>query len=179
MEDVYTKEDKITTTTKFYTMVTTGSKLSILSITTRTSQLGQHPYILQTYDIHSDPTTKDRTFFQWHVTFQQIHHEKPLILHRERLAHQDSQDQRHKEHQEKSQPAYWNTDPSTENIGTCHLHTRCHQVCHASQQITHQCSQRSGWQDTQWCHHIFQNHQFNIYPHKLSAHTPSHLLHSG
>ena len=40
MEDVYKTESKITTTTKFPTTETIGSKLSMLSITGRVSKLG-------------------------------------------------------------------------------------------------------------------------------------------
>ena len=107
MEDIYPTERKITTTTKFSTMETTSSKLSTLSITGRISKFGQHLYILQTTDPHSDPTTEERTFFQWHVTFQQMCKEKPLTLLKgyPQLAHWNSHDQRCKGHQEKSQPA--------------------------------------------------------------------------
>ena len=131
MEDVYTTEDKITTTTKFSTMETPGSKLSTLSITSRISQLGQHLYILYTSHTQNNPTTEEKILLQWHVTFKKMHQEKPLTLLRgcSQLAHWNSHDQRHKEHQDKSQPAYQNTDPSTGNIGTCHLHTKCHQIC--------------------------------------------------
>ena len=59
------------------------------------------------------------------------------------LAHQNSHNQRCKGHQEKSQPAYQNRDQSTGNIGTCHLNTKHHQVCHAHQQTTHQHSHGS------------------------------------
>ena len=47
---------------------------------------------------------------------------------------------RDERHQEKSQPADQNTDPTTGNIGTCHLDTKCHQICQASQQTTYHCS---------------------------------------
>ena len=46
MEDVYTTEGKITTTTKFPITETTGSKPSNLSTTSRGSKPGQHLYIL-------------------------------------------------------------------------------------------------------------------------------------
>ena len=42
MEDVYTTEGKITTTTKLSTTETNGSKLSALSITSRIGKLLQH-----------------------------------------------------------------------------------------------------------------------------------------
>ena len=108
VQDVYPTESKITTTTKFSTMETTSSKLSTLSITGRISELGQYLYILQTTHLHSNLTTEERTFFQWHVTLQQIHQEKPLTLLRgcPQLAHWNSHDQRCKGHQAKSQPAY-------------------------------------------------------------------------
>ena len=85
-------------------------------------------------------TTEERTFFQWHVTFRQMHQEKPLTLLRgcSPLAHWDSHNQRCKRYQEKSQPAHQNTNPPTRNIGTCHLNIKHHQMCHTSQQITHQ-----------------------------------------
>ena len=181
VEDVYTRESKITTTAKFSTVEVTSSKLSTLSITGRISEVGQDLYFLKLAHPHSNPTFEERTFFQWHVTFQQMHQEKPLTLIREcpQLAHQNSHDQRCKGHQEKSQPVHQNTDPTIVNIGTCHLNTKCHQICYTSQQTTHQCSHGSGWEDTQWHHHTFQHHNFNIYTHKLPADTPSCLLHSG
>ena len=171
MEDVYPTESKITTATKFSGNETTSSKLSTLSIIGRVSKLGQHLYILQTPHPDSNPTTEDRTFFQCHVTFQQMHKEKPLTFPRgcPQLAHWNSHKQRCKGHQEKSQPANWNTDPTTGNIGPCHLHTKCHQVCSASQQTTYQYSHGSSWKDTQWHHHTLQHHKFNIYHHKLST----------
>ena len=137
VEDVYPTESKIETTAKFSTMETTSSRLSTLSITDRLSILGQHLYISQITHLHSDPTIEERTFFQWHVTFQQMHQEKPLTLLRgcPQLAHLNSYDQRCKGHQEKSQPAYQNTDPRTGNIDTCHLNTKHHQICHTRQHI--------------------------------------------
>ena len=68
MEDVCTTEGKITTTTEFSTKETTSSKLSTLNITSRIGKLQQHLYILQTSHTHSNPTTEERTFLQWHVT---------------------------------------------------------------------------------------------------------------
>ena len=62
MEDVYTTEGKITTTTKFHTTETTSSKLSNLSIAGMNYQNGQYLYILQTSHTHSDPITEERTF---------------------------------------------------------------------------------------------------------------------
>ena len=108
MEDGYPVESKITTTAKFSTMETTSSKLSTLSIMGRICKLGQHLWILQTAHPHSDATTEERTFLQWHVIFQQMHKENPLTLFRghPKLDHQNSHDQRCKGHQEKSQPAY-------------------------------------------------------------------------
>ena len=79
MEDIYTTEGKITTT-KFSTMETNGSKLPTLSIAGRTSEFGQHLYIIQTTYTHSNTTTKERTFFQWYVTPQQMHQEEPLTF---------------------------------------------------------------------------------------------------
>ena len=151
MEDVYPTESKITTTAEFSIMEATGSKLSTLSITGRISKLEQHLYILQTAHPHSDPTTEERTFFQWHVTFQEMHQEKPLTVLRgcPQLAYQNSHDQQYKGHQEKSQPVYQNTDPTTGNTGTCHLNTKCNHICHTSQQTTHQCSHGSNGEDTQ------------------------------
>ena len=146
--DVYPTESKITTTTKFSTMENTTSKVSALSITGRISKLGQHLYILQTTHPHSDPITEERTFFQWHTTFQQMHQEKPLTLLRghPQLVCWDSHNQRCKGHQEKSQPAYWNTDPTRGNIGICHPNNKYHQICHASQHntSTQSCYQLTG-----------------------------------
>ena len=70
-------------------------------------------------------------------------------------------------------------NPTTGYFSICHLDIKCHQIYHASQQTIHQCSHGSSSEDTQWCHHTFQHHQFNIYLHKLSGNTPSYLLHSG
>ena len=80
MEDAYTTEGKITATTKFSTMETTNSKLPTLSITGRIGELGQYLYIIQTTYTHSDTTTKETAFFQWYVTFKQMHHERPLTF---------------------------------------------------------------------------------------------------
>ena len=46
MENVYTTESKIATTTTFPTTEISGSKLSTLSITGRVNKFGQHLYIL-------------------------------------------------------------------------------------------------------------------------------------
>ena len=64
MEDVYTTDGKITTTSKFSTTETTISKLSTFSITSRISKLGQHLYIIQTTHTHRYLTTEERTFLQ-------------------------------------------------------------------------------------------------------------------
>ena len=80
MEDVYTTEGKITTTTIFPTMETTSSKLPSVRITGRIGQLGQHVYIIQTTYTHSDSTTTKGTFSQWHVIFTQMHQENPLTI---------------------------------------------------------------------------------------------------
>ena len=55
---------------------------------------GQHLHLVQTFHTHSDATTKERTFFQWHVTSKQMHQEKPLTFLRghPQLAHQNSHD---------------------------------------------------------------------------------------
>ena len=146
MEDVYLTGSKITPTTKFSTVEATSSKLSTLSITSRISKFGQHLYILQTSHTHSNLPTEERTFLQWHVTFKQMHQEKPLTLPRgcPQLVHWSSKNQRCKGHQEKSQPAYQNSDPTSGHISTCHLHTKHHQICHASKQTTHKHSHGSG-----------------------------------
>ena len=96
MEDVYTTEGEITSTTKFSTADTTSSKLPILSITGRIGKHGQHLYIIQTTYTHSDTTTEDRTFFQWHITFRQMHQEKPLTPLRghSQVTHLDSYNER-------------------------------------------------------------------------------------
>ena len=91
----------------------------------------------------------------------------------------EQNDQRYKGHKEESQPAHWNTNPTTGYFSTCHLDNKHHQIGHAKQQTTHHCSHGSSSKDTQQCHHTFQHHQINIYTHKLSADTPSHPLHSG
>ena len=70
MENIYTAEGKITATTKFSTMEITSSKLPTLSIIDRIDECGQHLYIIQTTYTHSNTTTEERTFFQWHVTFR-------------------------------------------------------------------------------------------------------------
>ena len=44
---------------------------------------------------------------------------------------------------------------------------------------TYQCGHGSSSEDTLQCHHTFQHHHVNIYPHKLSADTPSCSLHFG
>ena len=114
MEDVHTTEGKITSTAEFSTTKATSSKLSTLSITGRITKFGQHLYILQTTHIHSDSTTEERTFLQWHVTFRKMHQEKPLTLLRGclQLGHRNSQDQRCRRHQEKRPPAHQNTNPT-------------------------------------------------------------------
>ena len=96
VEDVYPTESRTTTMAKFSITETNSSKLSTLSITGRINKHGQHLYILQTTHPHSDPTTEDRTFFQWNVTLQQIHQEMPLTLLKgcPQLAHQYSHNQR-------------------------------------------------------------------------------------
>ena len=145
MEDAYTTEGKITAATNFSTMEANSSKLAILNITGRIGKLGQHLYIIKTGYTRSDTTTEEKTFLQYHVTFRQMHQEKPLTLLRgcSQLAHQDSHNQRCKRYQDKSQPAHQNTNPPTGNIGTHHLDIECHQICHASQQTTHQHSDTS------------------------------------
>ena len=157
MEDAHTTEGKITATSKFPTTETTSSKLPTVCITGRISKLGQHLHILQTTHLHSDPTIKGRTFFQWHVTLQQKHQEKHCTLLREssQLAHQKCHNQGCKGHQEKSQPVHLNTKQSTGNIGTFHLNIKHHQICNTSQQTTYQCSDVSSSEDTQLCHHTF------------------------
>ena len=80
MYDVYTTENKIPATTKVSTMETTSFKLPTVSITGRIGKFGQHLYIIQTTYIHSDSITKERTFFQWHVTSKLTHQKKPLTF---------------------------------------------------------------------------------------------------
>ena len=96
MEDVYTTEGKITTTTEFSTTETNSSKLPTLSITGRIGKLGQHLYIIQTTYTQNNPTPEKRTFYQWYVTIQQMHQEKPLTLLRgcPQMAQKNSNDQR-------------------------------------------------------------------------------------
>ena len=110
-----------------------------------------------------------------------MHQEKSLTLLRvgPQLAHHNSNDQRHQGYQDKSQPMHWNTNSTTGYFTTCHLHTKPHQICHAHQQTTHQHDHGSSWEDTQWCHYTLPHHQLDIYLDKLSADTPSYLLHSG
>ena len=100
MEDVYTTEGKITATTKLSTTETTSSQLPTLSITGRISKLGQHLYILQTSNMHSDSIATKRTLLQWHVTHELAHQEKPLTILRRcpQLAHQNSHCQRCMKH---------------------------------------------------------------------------------
>ena len=86
MENVYTTEGNITATTKFSTTETTSSRLHTISIASRISKLGQHLHLLQTSYTHSNPTTKERTFFQWHVTSAQMYQEEPLTLLRDALS---------------------------------------------------------------------------------------------
>ena len=95
MEDVHAPEGKITTPTRFPTTETLGSTIFTLSITGRISKLGQHLYILQTSHMHSDSITTKRNLFQWHVTFEPAHQEKPLTILRRcpQLAHQNSHHQ--------------------------------------------------------------------------------------
>ena len=107
------------------------------------------------------------------------HAKRSLPREHPQLDHGSSHDQRYKDHQEKSHQANQNTGPTTRNIDTCHFNTKCHQICHTSQQTTHQHSHGSSWEDTQWCHYTLQYHKFNIHPHKLSTDSLSHLLHSG
>ena len=171
MKDVYPTESKITTT-NVSTMETTISKLSTLSITGRVSELGQHLQILQTAHPHSDPTTDEITFFQWHVTIQQMHPEKPLTLVRGgcQLAHQNSQDHRCKGHQEKCQPAYKTQTQQHENIGTCNLYSKHHQICHTSQQTN------TSMQSWKWLRgHTMISPYFSAWPVPLD--TPLHSHH--
>ena len=70
MEDVYITESKITTTTKFPTMETTGSKLSTLSIKAEPTNLDSIYTSYKPLVPDCNPTTAERTLFQWHVTFK-------------------------------------------------------------------------------------------------------------
>ena len=178
MEDVYTTEGKITPTTKFSTTETTGSKLSMLSITSRISQLGQHLYILQTSHPHSDPTTEERSFLQWHVDFKECTKRSLLPFLADTLSWLTTTAMT-KEVRDIKKKVNQLIETQTQQQETCHLNIKCHQICHVSQQTTHQCSHGSSWEDAQWCHPTLQHHEFNIHPHKLSAGTPTCLLHSG
>ena len=145
MEDVYTTEGKITPTTKFSSAEITGPKLPTISITSRVSKLGQHLHLIQTSHTLSNPTTEERTLFQWYVTFKQMHQEKHLTLLRghPQLADQKSHNQRCKGHQEKSQPAYPNTDQTAETL--VHVILVLNKTKNAMQvnRQTHQCSHAS------------------------------------
>ena len=102
------QEAIITTITKLSTTETASSKLSTLSITGRISELKQHLHILQTTHTHNNPTVERGTFFQWHVTFQQMHQAKPSTLLRgcPQLTHLNSHHQRCEGYHEEVQPAY-------------------------------------------------------------------------
>ena len=57
MENVFTTQDKITTTVEFSTLEATSSQVPAISITNGISKLGQHLYILQTMYPHSNSNT--------------------------------------------------------------------------------------------------------------------------
>ena len=142
---MFIQKGKITPTTKFSSMETTSSKLPTVSTTSRIRKLGQHLHIAQASNTHSNPATEEITFIQWHVISRKMHQENPLTFPGRciQLAHWNSHYQRCKEHQEKSRPAYLNTDTTTGNVSTCHLNSKHHQICHGSQKTTYQSSYAS------------------------------------
>ena len=129
IEDVYTTESKITTTTKFSKTETTGCKLSTLSITGRVNKL---LILTVTQLLKRGPSFNGMSPLSKHAKRSLLPFLGDALSWLTRTAMtRDVRDIK------KSQAADWNTGPTTGNIGTCHLNTKCHQICHASQETTH------------------------------------------
>ena len=129
MEDVYATKGKITTTIKFSTWKPLAPNYLLSALQAELATWTASIHHKTTYT-HSDRSTKREPSFDSMSPLSKC--TKRSLLHclgdthnwlTRTAATKDLRDIK------RSQPVYQNTDPTTGNIGTCHLDIKHHQIC--------------------------------------------------